>query len=124
MDATPARTAAAWTTPLGIDTPRDTDNIMNLATLYHLLNSFTDEKRYLETTTLLTDDPSRQAEIEQRAKTIATIVTDIRGEVLAREIPGERSPSTAQEFETHLYRILKAYDSLDPVHGENMRQST
>jgi hypothetical protein len=82
---------------------------MDLASLYNLLNSFTDEQRHLERTAMLTDDPSKQAEIEKQVRAIAAIVTDIRGEVLARDLPGTRSIETAQEFEAHLRRILKAH---------------
>ncbi len=86
-----------------------TEKTMDLAALCNLLDSLTDEQRHLETTALLTDDPSRQAEFERRGRTVSTIVSDIRGEVLSRELPGARSTGTAQEFETHLHRILEAY---------------
>jgi hypothetical protein len=96
---------------------------MNLATLCDLLDGFTDEKRRLETTALLTDDPSRRADIEQRVRTIAIIVTDLRGEVLARESLGASRTGTEQEFETHLHRVLKAHGSMAPVQRENVRRS-
>lgn len=82
---------------------------MDLAALCNLLDSLTDEQRHLATTALLTDEPSRQAAFERRGRMVSTIVSDIRGEVLSRELPGARSSGTAQEFEAHLHRVLEAY---------------
>lgn len=92
----------------GACTPQATEKPMDLAALCNLWDSLTGEQRHLETTALLTDDPSRQAEFERRARTVSAIVSDIRGEVLSRELPGARSTGTAQEFETHLHRVLEA----------------
>lgn len=91
---------------------------MDLAALYNLLDSLTGEQHHLETTALLADDPSRQAEFERRARAVSTIVSDIRGEVLSREVPGARSTCTAEEFETHVYRMLKAYARMQLACGD------
>lgn len=91
---------------------------MDLAALCNLLDSLTGEQRHLETTALLTDNPSRQAEFERRARTVSTIVSDIRGEVLSRELPGARSTGTAQEFETYLHRVLEAYARMAVARGD------
>ena len=82
---------------------------MDLAALCNLLDSLIGEQSHLQTTALLTEDPSRQAEFERQARTVSTIISDIRGEVLSRELPGARSIGAAQEFETHLHRVLEAY---------------
>ncbi|TAN07720.1 MAG: hypothetical protein EPN38_05890 [Rhodanobacteraceae bacterium] len=95
---------------------------MDLASLYNLLSSLTDEKSHLETTALLTDDPSRQLELERQALAVAGIVADIRGEVLARDLPATRTTVSAPEFEAHLHRVLKAYDSVQSGHGEETRR--
>lgn len=96
---------------------------MNLLTLYHLLNDLIDEKCHLEDTALLTDDLARQSDLEQRARQIAPLLAEIRGEILTREQPGARSSVTAQEFETHVHRVLKAYGSMQSMLGEGMRRS-
>lgn len=96
---------------------------MNLATLCNLLDSLTEEQRHLETTVRLTNDPSRQAGVEQRIRTIAAIVSDIRGEVLEREQSSARSTGTAQEFEAHLHRVLKAYGQTEPARVETVRHA-
>lgn len=96
---------------------------MNLATLCNLLDSFTEEQRHLETTARLTDDPARQAAIEQRVQMVAAIVSDVRGEVLEREQPGARSNGTAQEFEAHLHRVLKAYGQAGPARVVAVRRA-
>jgi len=82
---------------------------MDLAALCNLLDSLTGEQRHLEITALWTADPSRQAAFERRARTVSTIISDIRGEMLSRELPGARSSGTAQEFEAYLHRVLEAY---------------
>lgn len=103
---------------------RPREKTMDQATLCNLLDSFTDEKRRLETTALLTDDPSRRVAIEQRAHAIAIIVTDLRGEVYARDSASGRSTnSAAPEFETHLHRVLKAHGSMESAHGARMRRT-
>jgi hypothetical protein len=94
---------------------------MDLLTLYHLLNDLTDEKCHLEATVLLTEDPARQSDLEQRVRHLSPLLAEIRGEILARELPGARSTVTAQEFETHVHRVLKAYASMKPMHREATR---
>jgi hypothetical protein len=91
---------------------------MDLAALCTLLDSLTGEQRHLETTALWTDDPSGRAAFERRARTVSAIVSDIRGEMLSRELPGARSSGTAQEFETHLHRALDAYARMAVECGE------
>jgi hypothetical protein len=95
---------------------------MDLLTLYHLLNDLTDEKCHLEAT-VLTEDPARQSDLEQRVRHLGPLLAEIRGEILARELPGARSSVTAQEFETHVHRVLKAYGSMQSMHGEGLRRS-
>jgi len=98
--------------------PKATEKAMDLAALFNLLDSLTGEQRHLETTALLTDDPSRQAAFERRVRTVSTIASDIRGEMLSRELPGARSTGTAQEFETYLHRVLEAYARMTVECGE------
>jgi len=94
------------------------EKAMDLAALCNLLDSLTGEQRHLEITALWTADPSRQAAFERRARTVSTIVSDIRGEMLSRELPGARSSGTAQEFETYLHRVLEAYARMAVECGE------
>lgn len=96
---------------------------MDLLILYRLLNELTDEKRDLEASMLVTDDPARQDDLKQRVHQIIPLLAEIRGEVMARELPGARSTVTAQEFETHLHRVLKLYGSLQRARSRNMRQT-
>jgi hypothetical protein len=96
---------------------------MNLLTLYRLLNDLTDEKRDLEATALLPHDPARLGELEQGARQLAPLIDEIRGEILARELPGARSNVTAQEFEIHLYGAFQSCGSAGPLCGEAMRRS-
>lgn len=90
---------------------------MDLASLYNLLSNFTDEKHRLDTTVQSTDNRSQRVALERQAQAVAVIVADIRGELLARELPGARSTGTAQEFETHLHRVLKAYARMALARG-------
>lgn len=71
---------------------------MDLLTLYRSLNDLTNEKRDLEATVLLTDDPARQGDLERRARQLAPLIAEIRGEILARELPGATSIVVAQKF--------------------------
>jgi hypothetical protein len=91
---------------------------MDLAALCNLLDSLTGEQRHLETTALMTADPTRQAAFERRSRMVSTIVSDIRGEMLSRELPGARSTGTAQEFEAYLHRVLEAYARMAVACGE------
>lgn len=109
MDATPGRDGRHMDDIPWHCHPRDTENIMDLLILYRLLNELTDEKRDLEASLLVTDDPARQDDLAQRLHQIIPILAEVRGEVVAREMPGARSTCTAQEFETHLHRVLKLY---------------
>lgn len=96
---------------------------MDLLILYHLLNDLTDEKCCLEASMLVTDDPALQDDLKQRVRQLVPLLAEIRGEVLVRELPGARSTVTAQEFEIHLHRALKAYGSTEPTHREAMRRT-
>lgn len=94
---------------------------MDLLILYHLLDDLTDEKCCLEASMLVTDDPALQDDLKHRVRHLVALLAEIRGEVLARELPGARSTVTAQEFETHVHRVLKAYASMKPMHREATR---
>lgn len=96
---------------------------MDLLTLYRLLSDLTDEKHDLEATILLTDDPARQGSFEQRGRQLAALIAEIRGEILARELPGAKSNMTAQEFEIHIYHALQSRGSAGPLRTEAMRRS-
>lgn len=96
---------------------------MDLLILYHLLNDLTDEKCCLEASMLVTDDPALQDDLKHRVRHLVPLLAEIRGEVLAREVPGARSTVTAQEFEIHLHRALKLYGSMEPMHREAMRRT-
>lgn len=96
---------------------------MDLATLYRLLSTLADEKHLLETAVLLVANPQQQTELEQRAHKIAVIVTDIRGEVVAREVPGASSATTTQEFEAHLRRVLSAHGLMESLRGKDVRKT-
>jgi len=69
----------------------------------------------------VTDDPALQDDLKHRVRHLVPLLAEIRGEVLARELPGGRSTVTAQDFETHVHRVLKAYGSIEPMHREEIR---
>ena len=96
---------------------------MDLRILYHLLSDLTDEKCCLEAAMLGTDDPSLQDDLAQRMRRLVPLLAEVRGEMLARELPGARSTVTAQEFETHVHRVLKAYGYMEPARREAMRRT-
>ncbi|GEM_PF-2822803 len=98
-------------------------NIMNLVALHNLLNRFAEEKRHLEATALLTDDPGQQAGLELRTRKLTSIVAEIRGELLAREMCIERAPGTAQWFEARLRHILKTDVAPEAGRDADLRQA-
>lgn len=112
----------AWVTFVGVDRPRDMDPIMDLLTLYHLRDHLAEEKFRLELSALMENDPAHKCRLEQWTHRINVLLAEVRGEVAAREVPGTRSSVTAQEFETHVHDVLKAYDALDAIHAGEVRR--
>src|SRR6185437_4584492 len=102
---------------------RHMDAIMDLLTLYHLRDHLADEKFRLELATMMEDDPAHQHQLEQWLHRIDMLLADVRGEVVAREVPGARSTVTAQAFEMHVHGVLKAYAALDAIHTGEIRQT-
>lgn len=90
---------------------------MNLLILYHLLHDLADEKCRLEASMRLTDDAAGQENLQQQMRHVAPLLVDIRGEILARELPATRPTGAAHDFETHLYTVLKAYGALESRHS-------
>jgi len=105
-----------------LSVPRDTGHIMDLLTLYHLRDHLADEKFRLELSALTEDDPAHQHRLEQWMHRIDILLADVRGEVVAQELPGARSTVTAQEFETRVHGVLKAYAALDAIHTQTEDQ--
>lgn len=96
---------------------------MDLPNLYSLLTRFSETKQRLEAAALSTPDPAAQAEFEQQVKKTAIVMADLRGEILARELPGQRTSITAEDFEAHLDRILHAYAWAAHAQDQVIRQS-
>ena len=97
-------------------------HIMDLLTLYHLRDHLADEKFRLELSALTEDDPAHQHRLDQWMHRIDILLADVRGEVVAQELPGARSTVTAQEFEAHVHGVLKAYAALDALHAGEVRR--
>jgi len=96
-------------------------HIMDLLTLYHLRDHLADEKFRLELSALTEDEPAHQHRLDQWMHRIDILLADVRGEVVAQELPGARSTVTTQEFEAHVHGVLKAYAALDAMHAGEVR---
>ena len=82
---------------------------MNIDTLHKLLESFEEDRRYNKAAAMPATNAPQQKRFAQRAKVVASIIADIRGEILAREKAAHRTPEEARQFDAHLHRVLTAY---------------
>lgn len=88
--------------------------VMKTRTLHALIQSLDEETRHLEAAALFASRPWQEDFFNLRVRQIATIVANIRHEILARGQPGKRDSAEPERFDEWLQRALEAHLGLDP----------